>query len=268
MKEPATRSWRESLRAIMAHPLTKGLDLDDPATTELRRDIIKSKGLLKRIYDQWYATIRRGLGAHGPVLELGSGGGFLQESVHGLITSEVFFCKNVALVANALALPFPPESLQAIVMVDVLHHIPDVRQFFHEAGSCLRYGGTVLMIEPWVSRWSKLIYTKLHHEPFLPEATDWAFPSSGPLSGANGALPWIVVERDRTAFEREFPEFEIETVRPMMPFQYLVSGGVSMRSLAPGVSSYFWRALEVVLSPWMKEWGMFAFIALRKRAIL
>jgi hypothetical protein len=51
-----------------------------------------------------------------------------------------------------------------------------------------------------------------------------------------------------------------------MPFQYLVSGGISMRSLAPGYSYSFWRFLEAIIRPWIKDWGMFAFIALRKRA--
>lgn len=263
--EPSRNNWKRIIRSLLAHPLTRGLDLDDPATTERRIEIIKSKGLLKRIYDQWYAMIKAGLNEDGPILELGSGGGFLNESVKGLITSEVFFCKNVAVIADGLALPFAQSSLRAIVMVDVLHHIPNVRLFFSEAQRCLRPGGAVLMVEPWVSRWSKFVYTGMHHEPFLPEAADWSFPAGGPLSGANVALPWILLERDRSVFERDFPAFEVDTVRPIMPFQYLVSGGVSMRSLAPGYSCSLWRLLEGVLRPWMKDWAMFAFIALHKR---
>jgi SAM-dependent methyltransferase len=258
--------WNQALRETLAHPLTRGLDLDDPATTERRRQIIKSKYLLKRVYDQWYAMIQAGLDENGPILELGSGGGFMSESINGLITSEVFFSKHVAVIANATALPFARASLRAIVMVEVLHHIPDVRRFFREAEVCLHTGGVVLMIEPWVSGWSKLIWGKLHHEPFDWNRPEWSFPSTGPLSSANGALPWILVERDRAVFERDFPQFEIATVRPIMPFQYLVSGGVSMRSLAPGWSYHFWRLLEATLRPWMGDWGMYAFIALRKRA--
>jgi hypothetical protein len=57
------------------------------------------------------------------------------------------------------------------------------------------------MIEPWVSTLSRPIYTRLHHEPFNPDAKDWSFPDTGPLSGANGALPWIIFQRDRHHFE-------------------------------------------------------------------
>ena len=120
------------------------------------------------------------------------------------------------------------------------------------------------MIEPWVSAWSKLVYTKLHHEPFQPDAADWTFPISGPLSGANGALPWIVFRRDRARFERDFPEWKIETLAPMMPLRYLVSGGVSMRSLMPGWSTPAWRGIEGAMWRLRNQTAMFAHIVLRR----
>jgi len=256
------------LRALLSHPLTRGRNLDDPRTTELRREIIRSKPFLRKLYEDWYRLILEDLvPLQRPVLELGSGGGFLNEKIGGLITSEVFFCRHVNLVADAMQLPLRRESLGAIVMIDVLHHIPDVRKFLREAGSVVRPGGLMIMIEPWVSRWSRLIYTKLHHEPFLPASEEWAFPTSGPLSGANGALPWIVFERDLDRFASEFPEWRLERLRPMMPFRYLISGGVSMRSLTPGFSYPAWSRIERWLEPWMRSWAMFALIVLRRSVI-
>jgi hypothetical protein len=61
------------------------------------------------------------------------------------------------------------------------------------------------MIEPWVTPWSRLVYTRMHHEPFVPAAAQWEFLTTGPLSGANGALPYILFSRDRAQFELEFP---------------------------------------------------------------
>lgn len=121
------------------------------------------------------------------------------------------------------------------------------------------------MIEPWVSTWSRPIYTHLHHEPFVPDSKDWTFPSSGPLSGANGALPWIIFQRDQREFEAEFRGLEIQTVRPFMPFRYLVSGGVSMRQLMPEATFPLWRKLESWLHPWPNHWSMFALIHLTRR---
>jgi hypothetical protein len=120
------------------------------------------------------------------------------------------------------------------------------------------------MIEPWVCGWSRLIYGHFHHEAFLPEADSWEIPESGPLSGANGALPWIIFVRDRKVLDRKLPELEIEEISPMMPLRYLVSGGVSMRNLVPGVTYNFWRALETVVSRWNHRVGMFALFSVRR----
>jgi len=256
----------ELLRRLLAHPKTAGLQLDDPATTELRREIIQSKPFLKAIYDEWYtqfvAELPQGDGA---VLELGSGAGYCNRYIPNLITSEIFVCSLVDVIADAQRLPFRDSSLRAVVFTNVLHHIPDVQRFFGEAARCLREGGKILMIEPWVSRWSKFVNTRIHHEPFRPDAPDWSFPSSGPLSGANGAIPWIVFVRDRHIFESEFPNLVVEGIRPFLPFRYLVSGGVAMRTLMPGFTHSFWLHFENMLEPYMESLAMFAFISIVKR---
>jgi len=253
------------LRRLLEHPLTVGLDLDDPATTELRKQILSSKPFLRAIYDEWYRMLRAALPAgRGAVLELGSGAGYCRDFVPGLITSDVIRCRGIQVVADAQQLPFRDGSLRAIVFVNVLHHLPAVGRFFREADRCLRTGGRVAMVEPWVSPWSTLVNTRLHHEPFDPRAADWNFASDGPLSGANGALPWIVFERDRARFEQQFPGLAIERIEPFLPFRYLVSGGVGMRSLMPGFLHPFWSGLERLLAPRMDKLAMFAFVSLTK----
>ncbi len=254
------------LRRLLAHPLTAGLPLDDPATTERRKQIIESKPFLKAIYDEWYSLLAAELPAgEGAVLELGSGAGYCNRFIPGLITSELCLFPTVRVVANAEQLPFRDGSLRAIVFTDVMHHMPDVRRFFAGATRALRQGGKILMIEPWLTSWSRFIYQRFHHEPFRPEAGDWSFPSAGPLSSANGAIPWIVFVRDRRIFEGEFPNLVVERIRPMMPFRYLVSGGVSMRSLMPGFTHSSWRHLEGLLEPRMSSLAMFAFVSIRRR---
>lgn len=254
------------LRQWLEHPLTKGLSLDSPETTRLRLEIIAGKPFLRGIYEEWYAALARCVpDGSGRVLELGSGAGFLEAFVPDVVRSEIFPCPGIAVVLDACHMPVRPASLRAIVMTDVLHHVPDVRAFLREATAAVRPGGVVAMVEPWVSAWSRAVYGRLHHEPFVPEAPRWEFDATGPLSSANGALPWIVFERDRGTFEREFPEWRIETVQPMMPFRYLVSGGVSMRSLMPAWSFGAWRAAEHALSPAMRHLAMFALIVIRRR---
>jgi len=254
------------LRHWLAHPLTAGLRLDDPATTALRKQVISTKPFLRAIYDEWYSILAAEMPpGEGAVLELGSGAGYCDRYISRLITSEVFYCPTVQLAVDAQHIPFRDGSLRAIVFTNVAHHVPDLARFFGEASRCLRQGGKVLMIEPWVTPWSRFVYQHLHHEPFCPEARDWSFPASGPLSSANGAIPWIVFRRDRHKFESEFPQLVIEQIRPFLPFRYLLSGGVAMRSLMPGFTHSWWWRLERMLEPCMSSLAMFAFIALRKR---
>jgi SAM-dependent methyltransferase len=254
------------LRKWLAHPYTRGLDVDDPRLTHIRRKIISEKSFLRQIYQEWYRAIADSLPVgEDPILEIGSGAGFLQEFIPDLVRSEVFGCPGIDVILDAMTLPFAAGSLRAILMTDVLHHLPEPRRFFSEASRCVRAGGVITMIEPWVSPWSRWVYAHLHHEPFHPEATDWSFPATGPLSGANGALPWILFERDRTLFEREFPEWTIRTIKPQMPFLYLISGGISIRSLMPGETFGIWRGLESILQPFMKYAAMFSFIVLQRK---
>lgn len=255
-------------RELLAHPRTRGLDLDDPQTTLLRRSLIQNKGLLRRIYEEWYAALADALPAGDePVLEIGSGAGFLNDFMPRLITTDILPLDNVSVVADAHHLPFERASLRAILMINVLHHLSSPRQFLSEAARCVRPGGRLIALEPWTTAWSRFVYGRLHHEPFDPNASDWGFPQQGPLSGANGALPWILFERDRQQFQQEFPMWRIQRIDRRMPFRYLLSGGVSLRSLAPGWTFPFWRGVERCLHPWMRTWAMFALIVLDREAI-
>lgn len=255
------------IKKWLTHPATRNLDVDSIETTLLRRRIIQEKPFLKKLYTEWYQSLLGSIPlTKGILLELGSGAGFLKDLDPTVITSEVFACEGVDRQIDAcLRLPFEDETLKAIVMTDVFHHLPNVDAFFRESTRTVRQGGIISMIEPWVTAWSRLIYTKLHHEPFDPQSEKWSFPSTGPLSGANGALPWIVFNRDKCLFEERYPEWEIITISPMMPVAYLLSGGVSLRSLAPGWSYGTIRAIENGLCFLNTKGAMFAHIVLRKK---
>jgi SAM-dependent methyltransferase len=250
---------------ILKHPLTRNLDIDDPQTTYIRKQLIRNKPFLKKIYEDWYKWIAASVpSGEGRVLELGSGAGFLGEFVPDLVASEVFFCPFVNIILDGCSLPFAEGSLKAIVMVDVFHHIPDIEAFLKEAARCLRKGGKVLMVEPWVTTWSTFVYKNLHHEPFNARAQGWSFLKSGPLSSSNSALPWIVFERDRIRFKAIFRQFAINNIIIEKPCVYILSGGVSLRGLMPGFLYESWKRLENLLVRWIDRLGMFARIELSR----
>ncbi|MBI4964015.1 MAG: class I SAM-dependent methyltransferase [Desulfomonile tiedjei] len=256
-------------KLVLTHPLARNLDLDDPKATVVRRQILREKVFLRKLYQEWYRWIVEALPRQsGPVLELGAGAGFLQDHIPDLITSDLLHLPDISLVLDAHCIPFRDGTLRAVVMIDVLHHLPRPRIFFAEALRCLKPGGAVIMIEPWVTPWSTLIYSRLHHEPFQPRAKEWEFPSSGPLSGANGALPWIIFKRDLDQFQREFPEWRLKSIDAGMPFSYLLSGGMALRSLVPGSLFGPARRLEKALGPWMNHLAMFGRVVLEKTELL
>lgn len=251
------------IRSIMTCRLARGLSVDDPEFRSVSRQLIKNKPFLKKIYDEWYLLIISSLPTgNGYILEIGSGSGYCADLLPGVVTSDILLLPGIDMVLNACEhFPFEDSSLKAVVMVNSFHHLSIPEFFLRETFRCLRTGGRLIMIEPWVTPWSRLVYRKLHHEPFDPDVTKWEFHLSGPLSSANGAMPWIVFRRDQAKFEELFPGFVIKKIVPFMPFRYLLSGGVSMRPLMPGCLFGFWKIFETLF-----QWAaMFAVIEIEKK---
>lgn len=240
-------------------------DVDDPETTLAYGRVIRKKPFLKRLYTDFYLQLKERLPQkNNPVyVELGSGCGFMKEVIPSVTTSDVLPLPDIDKQFSALHMPYADYSVDAFLMLDVLHHIGDTRAFFKELNRCLTTGGKILMIEPANTMWSRFLYKHFHQEPFDPSA-GWEFPATGPLSSANSALPWILFYRDRLQFEKEFPALRIRTLRPHTPFRYVLSGGVTMRQLLPSFMYPFVKAFEFFLTPFNGHIGMFLTIEIEK----
>ena len=213
-------NWRRWL----VQPSTAGLDPADPENFPFYEQIIRHKKFLHRLYREWYALILTALpSGTGSVVELGSGAGFLKEFLPELITSDIVLNPRVRMVLDGQTLPFRKGSLRAVVMVNVLHHIPHPRLLFTEAGRCCRSGGALVLIEPWNTPWSRLVYSRWHHEPFAPEASDWEFPARGSLSGPTRPCPGSFLPRS-TSVKREFPSGKSKKSSRSCPFESLFRG--------------------------------------------
>ena len=240
-------------------------DLDDPRTTLAHREIILGKPFLKKLYRDWYAVfINRSRQIHqGKYLEIGSGGGFLQQEFPEVITSDVLELPTVDRVFSAEQLPFADHELGSIMMLNVFHHIPDPHLFLLEAERTLVSGGLVLMTEPANSRLGRFIYKHFHHEPFDENGQRQIKPGN-PLSNSNQALPYIYFERDRALFAQYYPQLKINSITYHSPFTYIVSGGLARSALLPGFMYGFVRAIEWLLSPLARQLGLFCTIELEK----
>jgi SAM-dependent methyltransferase len=239
------------LRGKLAHPLATGLDLESAEATRVHAQLIREKPFLRRLYGQYYAAYDAAISRATPgglIIEVGSGGGFYPAIRRDVISLDMRPGADVDVVASALAMPFPAASVSAVLLLNVLHHLPDPRAFFGECTRMLKPGGRVCLIEPYVSVASRRLVKPLHHEPW-DETAGWALPESGPMTGANMAMPWIIFFRDRARYDAECADLPIDRIRLHTIGAYLLSGGVSMRSLLPGwLFDPIWAA-ERLLTP-------------------
>jgi len=254
-------SWLKLSQELQIH------DSDAPDNIHIIRRIIKHKPFLINTYKSFYQDILsriKTVPQDGELIELGSGASFLKAELPPLVTSDVLPYEGVDKVFSALDIPLSDNSVSAFIMTDVLHHIKDSRQFFREMNRCLKIGGKVVMIEPANTLWSSFIYSNFHPEPF-DEKGGWGFEDGGPLTGANGAIPWIVFSRDVETFKQEFPELRVRSVRLHTPFKYLLSGGLSFRQLLPSWCYPVVTFIEWIVSPLNRYLAMFMTIELEKR---
>lgn len=240
------------------------MDINSRESYSRNKEIVLSKPLLRAFYRRAYEVFTKNLVGlrQGPVVELGSGGGFIKEVLPQVITSDILSIRGVDLELDARNLPFRSSSLSAILMLNVFHHVQNIEEFLREAERTLVNGGKIVMIEPANTTWARLVYRNLHHEPFDSKQSSWSLPKGGPMSVANGALPWIVFRRDIKQFESRFPRLRLIEFENFAPLSYLLSGGLSFPQLLPNIFANQVLEIESGLKYLNSVCGMFCRIVL------
>ncbi len=253
--------------ALLARPGAEGFPDDDPRSVPVHAAVLRSSPFLRRLYLLHYRMIADALAGAppGPVLELGSGAGFLREVIPGVVTSDVVAAPGVDRVMPAGSIDAPDNSLSGIVMLNVFHHLSDPAAFLREARRALAPGGRLVMIEPaHTFAWARL-YRAFSPEPY-DENADWGFPAGGRISRANIPQAWMVFVRDRERFRREHPGWGRLTVRRHTAFLFLLAGGFRYRSLVPGWSFPAFAAIERAMTPFM-PWIASDLTVVREKAL-
>ena len=237
-------------------------DLDHTLRSIEHKDILAKKKVLRNIYTRWYKVFQSYIDYQLKYVELGSGGGFIKEIIPDVITSDVNEIPGVDIFFSATEMPFDNNSLGGIFMIDAFHHFPNVEMFLSEAERVLKKKGKLIMIEPWNTLWSRFIYKNFHHELFDLKR-DWYFPQTGPLSGSNMALPYIVFNRDIHIFNKKFPQLKLVNLDPHTPFSYVLSGGFSHKAFFPNFTFPFIYFIDRL--SWVKNnFAMFVTIVIEK----
>jgi SAM-dependent methyltransferase len=230
-----------------------------------RRKIWTSKPIIQKLYSRWYGHIRKVL-RPGRTLELGGGSGNLKEFLPEAITSDIVFEPWLDAVMDAHAIPFKGESLDNIVLFDVLHHLAAPAVFFREAERVLRPGGRAVMMEPYVSWLSFPVYRFLHAEgmtwdtdPFLDQSLERKEPFEG-----NQAIPTLIFQKKRERFLKTFAGLRIVQEKTMDVLLYPLSGGFHQRSFCPLTLWRFLEGVEELMRPLNRYLAFRLFLVLEK----
>lgn len=203
---------------------------------------------LQALYADWYGRVRAALPPpeRGPWWELGSGPGFARRFIPGLALSDVVAAPWHDREIAADALPFAAGTVGALVLFDVLHHLPAPARFFAEAARVLAPGGRAVLCEPYVSPLSFPVYRFLHDEPLRMADDPFADHEGGagekdPFD-SNQAIPTLMFARaaGRARFAAMFPELAVLSIERLAGPSYPASGGFSRRPFLPGP---LWRWL-------------------------
>jgi len=216
-----------------------------------RKQIWKSKKILKRLYHNWYRIIGSAL-RPGSILEIGGGSGNLKEFFPHAISSDILFTPWIDAVVDAHQLPFNEMTFDNIVLLDVLHHLNDPAQFFCEAQKVLKQKGRIILMEPYISWASFFIYRFLHHEGLVwninPFKKGWLDKDKNHFQG-NQAIPTLIFERYKYRFAKDFPGLKFINKKRTDFIIYPLSGGFHNPSLCPLFLYSTLEYLEKILRP-------------------
>jgi SAM-dependent methyltransferase len=278
----------------MLSPTVPTANQTESDVLDVRAEVWQRRPLLREIYRRYFAEMvahfaevaePQGGGSggrnYGLIVEIGGGSGNFKEYFAGhhagqgrLIATDIVPTRHCDLAADAMALPFADESIDNLVMMDVLHHIPYPLRFFAEAQRVLRPGGRVVMTEPNISPASRVIFAVGHPEPVVMSAQIFgevpgADPS--PLRGqgvfaSNQATPTLLFGRDRRLFERRFPNLRVLRILRRSLLVYPLSGGFSGPKMLPRFLEPLGWGMELLLTPLARLLACRLVVAIEKRS--
>jgi SAM-dependent methyltransferase len=265
----------KKIRNYLVDPRILNIDRDGEDRILIHNQILSSKKMMRDVFKEFYLTCisiaDNFFCKDGDELEIGAGVSFFKKIRPKLIVTDRVFAPHLDYILDAQNMvQIDNSSLRSIYAMNVFHHIPNPREFFKELGRVLKPGGGCILIEPFYGPVARHFFNALHaSEHYNHKQSAWeAKESMGVMSNANQALSYIVFERDRDIFLKEFPEFEIVVSRPLQNYlRYLCSGGINFRQLLPDFCTPILRTLEFFLWPLCRVTALHHVIAIRKKPV-
>lgn len=231
------------------------VDLDDRQRARARfaehRLAFANNEPLRELYGGWYARLDRHRPAPdlGPTVELGSGPGLAESFMSGVVLTDVVPAPWHQLAVAAESLPFRSGGLGALVLFDVLHHLPSPANFFAEAERALARGGRVLICDPYISLLSYPVYAWLHEEgvDFRKDVFHPPWEANKDPFAGNQAVATQMFHRQLEVFQHKFPKLKVVVRERLASLSYPAAGGFGRPPLLP-VGMWRWLSkLESML---------------------
>jgi SAM-dependent methyltransferase len=236
------------------------------------RRVWQKKAVLRRIYnEEFFARLLSSRKPGGVCIEVGGGPGFFKELLPSVLCTDLIQCPWLDAVADAQHLPFRSSSITNIFGLDMLHHLAAPMMFLKEVQRVLVCGGRLILVEPWVTPFSRFIYRYLHQEDCDLSARPWD-ANAGPLGhgknafDGNQAIPYLLfgpLGLSRTL--GSLKSLEVIAVEPFCLFAYLLSFGFKPMNLLP---AFFYPVLSRLerktLPVWRRLGALRALLVLEK----
>jgi SAM-dependent methyltransferase len=186
---------------------------------------------LRFLVRERYAWMNPYLEGRERVVELGAGPGLSREFLRapGLEVTDVLANPWIDRRVDAMALPYAPGSIDAIICSHMIHHVPRPVDMLRGVEAALRPGGLILINEANASVVHRLLMWVMRHEGwdyavdiFGDDAS--AKQGADPLAGNNAVADLLF--NDRRRFAAAFPTLSIIRDEYTELFLFLLSGGV------------------------------------------
>jgi SAM-dependent methyltransferase len=239
-----------------------------PEELRIQRAAWDRRPLLRAIYVEWFGRIVNQLSpVDGPTVELGCGIGAFKGYRSQTVATDVMLTPWTEAVVDAQRLPYADSSVANLVLIDVLHHLPQPRLFLAEAERVLRPGGRVVMVEPYCSPISTALYklfhferTDLHADAFGGEAQSESDPFD-----SNQALPTLMFWRQPERLRARHPGLQLARRDRFSLLAWPLSGGFTGRQLVPHRLLGLLQVAERLLRPLASLGAFRCLVVLEKR---
>jgi SAM-dependent methyltransferase len=208
--------------------------------------------LVRRQYADFYKRIVNRLSdVDGPTIELGSGIGKFKQFNSNAVITDVEPTRWADSVVDAERLPYADSTIANVVLLDVFHHLADPARFLDEAVRVLKPGGRVVLVDPYCSSLSTLVYWRFHHErtdlnasPFEHDAQTGVAPLE-----SNQARATLVFFEHRGEYARRWPALPVVATERFAFVVYPLTGGFTRTPLLPKLLYTPLTLVERVLQP-------------------